>query len=263
MEVSIIIPCFNHGLFIDDAINSIKQLKNIDYEVIIIDDGSTDPLTLSKLEELKIVGYQVISHTNKGPAYSRNAGIKIAQGKYILPLDADNKIKPEYIYKGVEILKGGQYDIVYANPIFFGEAHISREFKTKAFDGNDLFVYNYIDTCALFKKEVWDNIGGYDENMPFYQEDWEFWVHAFVKGYRFYHLDEELYFYRVLSNSITTGVETEKSDQNHNYILRKHISAFAKTMFTNYSAGKMYQTDQKNPLRASLKYLSYFLKIKK
>jgi len=263
MDVSIIIPCFNHGQYIQDAIESTKQIENIDYEVIIVNDGSTDPLTLRKLKELEDIGYTVISHENSGPAFSRNAGIRNSTGRYILPLDADNKLKPEYIYKGIRILDKGMFDIVYANPIFFGEDTPSRKFRVRPFNGDDLFIDNYIDTCALFKREVWEVTGGYDSDNRFKgHEDWEFWVHAFVKGFRFYHLDEALYYYRIVENSLATQKQ-DADNSSREYILKKHFNAFTKTMISHYSYGKMYLNDMENPLRAAIKYLSYSLKMKK
>ena len=90
--ISIVIPCYNHGQYIDEAIISVEEYKNKDYEIIIINDGSTDNFTNIRLEELKEGGYNVIVQKNQGLGKTRNNGIKIANGKYILPLDADNKI---------------------------------------------------------------------------------------------------------------------------------------------------------------------------
>lgn len=264
MDLSIIIPCFNHGPYLDEVIGSIKTISDIKYEVIIVNDGSTDAFTLTKLKEMETQGFTVISHQNSGPAFSRNAGIKVARGTYILPLDADNKVLPTYIVKGIKILQGGQFDIVYGNPIFFGEGTIAREFETKNFNIGDLFISNYIDTCALYKKEVWEKTGGYDPKLPFHgQEDWEFWINASSKGFKFYHIDEGLYYYRVLNNSLAANLKQDKDNLNHDYILKKHFELFTKTMIANYTYGKMYQRDLQQPLRASLKYLVRFFKSSK
>jgi len=260
MDLSIIIPCFNHGLYIDEALESIKTISGIKYEVIIVNDGSTDSFTLKKLGEIKLKGITVISQQNSGPAVSRNVGIKFSTGKYILPLDADNKLKAEYVHRGIEILRKGRFDIVYGNPIFFGEKIPSREFKVKPFNGVDLFIYNYIDTCAIFKRDVWENIGGYDPNIPFHQEDWEFWLHAYIKDFRFCHIDKGLYYYRILEDSVASKLGADNDNLNQEYILKKHFNAFTKTMIANYTFGKMYQRDLQHPLRASLKFLLHLFK---
>lgn len=263
MKISIIIPCYNHGLYIQDALDSVSECKDIDYEVIIIDDGSTEIDTIEKLNQLKSQGYQVITQPNLGPASARNVGISAAIGKYILTLDADNKVHPNYIKKAIKEMESGSYDIVYGKPIFIGENIIERRFKVRAFDGGDLFINNYIDTCAIFKKEVWTILGGYDEELPHYgNEDWEFWLHAFTRGLKFKFLNEDLYYYRILSTSILSKGVTDIHTKNHDYIVKKHFQSFKDTMTTSYQYGKMYNRDIANPLRASVKYLVMFLRFK-
>ena len=216
MDISIIIPCYNHGHLIQDAIDSVLQCQGISYEIIIVNDGSTDDYTITKITELESLGYNIVTHENHGLGYTRNAGIRQARGKYILPLDADNKIKPEYIYKSLKILNNGLADIVYANPIFFGEIISTRKFKTKDFNSTRLFFGNYIDACAIYRKEVWVKVGGYEEKMPIQgHEDWEFWLNAHINNFKFYHINEELYYYRILSNSmsiINLGTDIDKKN---------------------------------------------------
>lgn len=118
--VSIVIPCYNHGAYIQEAIDSITVDK-IAYpiEIIIVDDGSSDNATHAKLEALQTAGYHVIFQKNGGPASARNTGVANAKGQYILPLDADNKISPDYINKAMPLLLKEDIDIVYARPIFW------------------------------------------------------------------------------------------------------------------------------------------------
>lgn len=96
-ELSIIIPCFNHGKVIDEALNSVFEQSYNDYEVIVINDGSTDGYTNEKLSELERKGVFVLHQPNQGLATARNNGIKLAKGEYILPLDSDNRLKKDCI----------------------------------------------------------------------------------------------------------------------------------------------------------------------
>ena len=263
IKLSVIIPCYNHGLYIQDAVDSVSECRDVDYEIIIIDDGSKETGTIEKLHQLKSQGLQVITQPNLGPASARNAGINNAKGKYILTLDADNKIHPNYIKKAIKELESGNYDIVYGKPIFFGEDINERKFKVGAFTGNDLFINNSIDTCAIFKKEVWTVLGGYDAKIPYHgNEDWEFWLHAFTKGLKFKFLNEDLYYYRILSKSLISKKATDIHTINHDYILKKHFQSFKEAMTASYQYGKMYNRDIANPLRASLKYLIMFFRFK-
>jgi len=119
MRLSVIIPCFNDGHFLDEAVESVLNYIEQPVEIIIVNDGSTDPFTLTILERLKGETVKVLSHKNHGLAYSRNRGISEATGKYILPLDSDNKIKADYIRKALLLLDSDICDIVYAQPFFF------------------------------------------------------------------------------------------------------------------------------------------------
>lgn len=264
MDISIVIPCFNHGNFIQEAIDSVLACKGISYEIIIINDGSTDIHTIAKLDGLEKKGFQVITQANKGLGYARNVGIKKSKGRYILPLDADNKINPDYIYKAIKILENNKADIVYANPIFFGENIEERKFKVKAFNGTDLVYGNFIDACAIYKKEVWIKLNGYDVDMPFNgHEDWEFWLSSFISGFSFFYINEDLYFYRIVADSMMAKVSMDdKTKFNYEYIIKKHASSIIKLIGPTYQYGKMYQRDMENPLRSSLKYLYHFFKPK-
>jgi glycosyltransferase involved in cell wall biosynthesis len=271
MDISIVIPCYNHGHFIQDAIDSVEDLTGVDYEIIIVDDGSDDAFTIQKLGELKKQDYKIISHTNRGLAYTRNIGIRNASGRFILPLDADNKIKPEYVYKALHVFKEKKVDVVYARPIFFGENNNGRNFETKSFKGTDLFHSNFIDACAIFSKSLWCGVGGYDENMPVQgHEDWEYWLNAYINGFNFHFIDEELYHYRIVSGSMIEAIfDLNTYNKNFEYILRKHALAYIsrfnyyRHMIDNFemleAVYKVNQRDREFPLRATLKYFHLFL----
>jgi len=95
-RISIIIPCYNHGQYVREAISSVEKCtdKNL-YEMIIVNDGSTDSFTLEEMGRLANDGYYVINQVNQGLGRTRNNGIKAAKGEYILPLDSDNRVRPE------------------------------------------------------------------------------------------------------------------------------------------------------------------------
>lgn len=260
--LSVVIPCFNHGSYIQDALTSVAEIKGIAYEVIIVNDGSTDAFTIQKLAELEAEGYQVIHQTNSGLAATRNRAIAAAKGIYILPLDADNKIRPEYVYKAIPLLESKETDIVYCRPEFFGNVTSGRDYETRSFDILDLSIENYIDACAVYRKDMWEKLGGYDPDMPFMgQEDWEFWIHAYSKGYRFTFLNEQLFFYRVVGNSMIAQMSAaDKTSLNHQYLVRKHAEYFSESYRRLYYAHKSHQSDLRQPFRSFGKYLYHYYK---
>ena len=208
--ISIIIPCYNYGQYIQEAIKSVEDSTCNNYEIIIINDGSTQLETQRILKELELKGYNIINQRNLGLAKARNNGIKLAKGKYIIPLDADNKIRPEFINKSIDFFqKNEQYDIYYGNAMYFGE----REgiWVVKKFSFLDLIVENYIDACACFRRSVWEKINGYDENMPIMGfEDWDFWLRLSLSGCQFHHESQILFEYRVSNESMISNTAKHK-----------------------------------------------------
>jgi glycosyltransferase involved in cell wall biosynthesis len=222
-KISIIIPCYNHGQYIKEAIQSVEECGDKDlYEIIILNDGSTDKYTTEVLQQLAGDGYHVINQSNQGLGTARNNAIKKALGKYILPLDSDNKIRPEYIYDSIKILDE-QEDIamVYGDAEYFGEKtgrHTVGEFNLQK-----LMIGNYIDACAVYRKSVWEALGGYDEKMPVMgMEDWDFWLNMILRGYEFQYIPKILFNYRVLGHSMLSSIDSNNSVLLEAYMQKKY-----------------------------------------
>jgi len=220
-EISIVIPCYNHGIYIREALDSLKDLPEDLYELIIINDGSTDSYTLKVLEELKNEGYPIIHQENQGLAQTRNNLIQRATTPYILPLDSDNKIRPEYVFKSINILDNTpDVDVVYGDRMLFGdqEGHqIIGEFNLQK-----LMLGNYIDACAVFRKSAWQKVGGYDAQMKSGVEDWEFWLRIAFTGARFHYIPEPMFDYRVLGNSMARTTTSQNLGKIKSYMQSKH-----------------------------------------
>lgn len=227
-KVSIIIPCYNHGIYIRDTLDSLTNIPNEGlFETIIVNDGSTDPYTNEVLIKLKEnPNYQVIFKKNGGLSDARNTGIRLSKGEYILPLDADNMIRPEYLYRGIELMDAGKADIVYGNRMQFGDK--TGERKAYPYNLQRLMLGNYIDACAIYKKAVWETIGGYDTNMKTGWEDWEFWLNAGFHNFKFQYVDEVLFDYRVLEDSMVSTLNAQKTKANAiiEYLIQKHSEHF-------------------------------------
>ena len=135
------------------------------WELIIVNDGSTDEETLRVLVELRKEGYRIIDQENQGLGAARNTGIRESAGEYILPLDSDNKIRPEYLLTGIEILEASpDVGVVYGDAEYFGEK--TGIWKGQEFDRTELLVGNYIDACAVFRRGIWEQVNGFEVEMP-------------------------------------------------------------------------------------------------
>ena len=255
-----IIPCFNGGAFINEAIGSVLSYPDKGaYEIVIVNDGSTDPLTLAIFDSLESDGYKVIHQVNQGPAAARNAGVNGARGEYIMFLDCDNKIRKEYIEKSLSVMKSNEkVGVVYGNPHFIGEINRSI-FKPIKFEIRALLLYNYIDMCAMVRRKAWESVGGLDENRLLDgHEDWEFWINLASRDWEFVYFNEALYDYRIRNNSlITQTASVQQMERKAAYIYAKHSQLVRMNYSKLYSQYVMYQNDQRAPFRSFVKFLYY------
>lgn len=227
------------------------------YEIIIVDDGSTEANTLELLEELAKKGYSVFRQENKGPAAARNKGIELASGQYILFLDSDNKIRPSYIEKGVAILNQHlDVGVVYGNADFFGDTDKPR-FDSKPFNMFSIIENNYIDMCSIVRKQVWQQVGGLDENrLLIGHEDWDFWIRIGNTSWKFYYLNDVVFDYRVRANSLVTeAIKPDNYERMVNYVHSKNLSILLKYYKKLNIQLTYYIADQQNPMRSFFKFM--------
>jgi glycosyltransferase involved in cell wall biosynthesis len=229
-KISIIVPCFNHGHFLDEALASLPEASPSSYEVLIVNDGSTDEFTLQKLKTLEERGVRVIHQRNQGLAAARNSAIAAARGEYLLPLDCDNKLLPAYFEQAVQILDATpSIDVVYGDPIFFGDDSGTR--SVGDFDIGLMAAYNAIDACALFRKSALERDGGYDGAMPkMGNEDWELWLRLYLGGARFHYLPMPCFWYRITKGSMTATTTAPGFPANRTYVYAKHRNALVRRL---------------------------------
>lgn len=174
--VSVIVPCLNHGRYLPDCLHSVASQTYRPIETIVVDDGSSDPETLSVLSRLEAERRVIVVRLreNRGPAAARNAGIRRATGRYVLPLDADDLLMPNAICDLVEQLSnaGEQIGFVYPNLQFFGNR--SGYLEAPRYDLHALLEENYCGSAALFDREVFDQGFRYPEDIILGPEDWDF-----------------------------------------------------------------------------------------
>lgn len=222
--ISVIIPCYNHGMFIDEALKSLElELNPVNFEVIIVNDGSNDPFTIQKLNSISFPNTLVLHQNNRGLAAARNAGIVRARGKYILPLDADNRIVMKVMLEACELMESyGEIDMVYTDAYFFGEK--KGLWKVGELNPMSLLDNNMIDACCLLRKSTLTELGMYDEHMPgMGNEDWELLVNLFVHHKNIFYLQKTGFCYRVRSASMSMTVTGQWFDKNKRHIYYKHF----------------------------------------
>lgn len=208
--VSVIIPSYNYADYLPDTLQSILAQSYQDYEIILIDDGSTDDTR--KVCQRLLKAYPdaplcVIHQQNTGqPAFPRNRGIEMARGQYILCLDADDKIAPQFLEECVAVLdRHPRYSIAYPRLKEIGDSHnLWRGFE---YNPETLIHWNFIPTASVFRREAWLDVGGYATNVRGH-EDWDFWIACAEKGHFGVLVDPATFYYRVHSNSLLDQTET-------------------------------------------------------
>ncbi|EFA7890871.1 glycosyltransferase, partial [Escherichia coli] len=226
--VSIIIPLYNQGEYIEETLNSVKQQSYSNYELIIVDDGSNDQFTIEKIKELRFKGYTIISKQNGGLASARNEGIRNATGKYIIVLDSDDIIHRDYIKNLLEVITNTKARIVYSKALLF-------EYRTgmwmlPSFTMRRMLKSNIIFCSAMYYREDWFNVGGYDESLRTGLEDWDFWL-SLIGLYNNHNdivarVNKPLFFYRIRRNSMLRSINYTEKEKIVNYIHKKHIQLF-------------------------------------
>ena len=221
-HISIVIPCYNHQDYIAAAIESVTKSTYKHTEIIVVNDGSTDNSKQAILNlQAQYPTLKFIDQPNAGPSAARNNGIKEAKGKYILPLDADDLISPDYIEKAVSVLEDSpEVKLVYCEAEFFEER--SGKWELPDFKIEKLAKDNMIFCSAVYRKADWERIGGYDERMTWGWEDWEFWISLLKNGGEVVKLPIVGFKYRVRKKSKRKSTNKDAKRKTIHLINEKH-----------------------------------------
>lgn len=227
--VSVIIPCYNVESYISECLESVLQQTSDCWEAICVNDGSTDNTEdLIRTYVEKDIRIQLFSEPNQGVSSARNMGIKNAKGKYLLCLDPDDYIAPNYIGEATVYMENHP-DCALFLPMKYTFDSTTRE-RLPDRSGyystyRNLLLYGQWVT-AVFRREDCQTIGCFDTNLKAC-EDWEFCIRL-LRGERFVHISETpLYYYRVNGNpNALTKHGGKNIDQITKYIYRKHIDIY-------------------------------------
>lgn len=195
-KVSVIIPCYNLGRFLTQAVDSIIQQSMTDWEIIIVDDASTDDsgAIADELERNHQRITVIHNAENQYLAGALNTGIAASKGQYIINVDADNMIAPDTLQRFAAALdEDREYDIIYGGCKFILEDGVTPD-MTVAPDGvsgwpvefeyrNQIRQYNQIPSTALYRRKVWERTGGYRTRW-LTAEDADFWTRATTLGFK-------------------------------------------------------------------------------
>ena len=261
--VSIIIPCYNAEKFITETIQSVLNQTFSEWELIILNDGSTDN-SENKILQFQDKRIRYIPKHNTGVADTRNKGIELARGKYIAFLDADDLWKENNLEKKINLLENSEYPVVFSdciindfeNNIKTIDKGCNINIKKRLLE----FIPNTIPvppSNLILKKELSKKIGGFDTHLST-SADWDFAVrlsHITPFGY----IPEPLVIYRIHPNQMHKNIPLMEKDMLYAFKKAKTNNLFENKKHYRYCTSKLFLI-----LAGSYwKYTSNYLKIMK
>jgi glycosyltransferase involved in cell wall biosynthesis len=229
-QISVIIPCYNDGKYIQETINKLKEQTYPAQEIIIVNDGSTDAYTLDLLKVLDNDPLINVLHKENGRmSAARNYGVKHAKGNIIVTLDADDYFDNSFFQKGIAILQNEPTTGVVNSYIqFFG----NKTDKSKPRGGNafNFLFSNQCSACSMIRRTAWEQVGGYDESMTLGYEDWEFYIRITKANWQVHLIPEFLLFYRQTDKSTLKNQTHPNREKIIAYIVEKHKDWYAQCL---------------------------------
>jgi len=225
--VSFIIPYYNAGETIQETIDSIFKQSYGNFDIWIINDGSTDPFSIEKLKDFEgNEKIHLLHQENAGPSVARNAAIKQSTADFIVPLDADDVINPDSIARSIEVLRDAEVGVAFGDIRYFGmENHVKIQ---SHFSMDRQLFMNQLAVTALIRKAVYHEVGYYDEFLSkLGLEDWEFWLRVGQSPWKFHKVEGIFFQARSSKNSRTFEVANQNLEQIKQYVYQKHAVIMA------------------------------------
>lgn len=224
-RVAFIVPCYNHGKYLHETIESIQSQTHRNIEIVIVDDGSTDPGTVRVLDALSAPNLRVIRQANAGLSEARNAGVRATDAPCFVPLDADDKVDPRFVETLLPLLDDESLGYAYSQVQFFGDA--TSGWDCPAYDPRRLLIENQSCATALIRRCAYDEVGGYSRDMVYGFEDWDFWIALLGAGYRGrMHPQRLLYYRKHAGGSMLSQSQQRRAEMVHKMI-EHHRALFA------------------------------------
>ncbi len=224
--ISVVTPCYNSAAFVLETARSVFAQTLDDLEVIFIDDGSTDDtatILAHLVAEHGAHRARILRGADQGLAACRNLGIAEARGRYILPLDADDLIAPQMLADCAAVLDHDpEVAIVYTDRQDFGE--VERIWPAGRFELERLKYFNQIGSCSLFRRTVWEAVGGYRGNVDGF-DDWDFWIAAAARGFAARHVPDPHFKHRTRAGSLMTRI-VDDYERLHAQIVVNNAGAY-------------------------------------
>jgi glycosyltransferase involved in cell wall biosynthesis len=222
--VSIITAYYNAGSIFTETVRAIQRMTFTQWEWIIIDDGSTDSDSISRLADLSATDHRVrmFQQENAGPSIARNRAAREARGKYLFQIDVDDLIEPTFVETALWVLEcQDQFAACGSYNVTFGGQQLLWK---HGFHDNELTLTqeNMMTHQVIIRRDAFLACGGYDESIIRGHEDWDLWLNLARAGYWGYTIPEFLTWYRNQPNSRRAETAGENHHAFHAWLRKKH-----------------------------------------
>jgi glycosyltransferase involved in cell wall biosynthesis len=194
-SIAVVIPCFNDGETLESAVAS-AETQDVAPEVVVVDDGTTDPATLALLRGLERRGIHVIHQENQGPAPARMAGVRATDADYVFALDADDLVAPGGLRRLGEVLdRHPKAAAAWGAVETFGEVEYVGDRSPPSLDPWEITFQNHLPIGSLYRRSALLDVGGWQ--LPGGYEDWDLWMSLAERGWKGVGIPEVTACYRV------------------------------------------------------------------
>lgn len=224
-KVSVIVPCYNQAPYLSEALESVFNQTYSNWECLVIDDGSTDDSgRVAKEWTSKDSRFKYFPIANAGVSHARNFGIRQSGGEFILPLDGDDKISPNFLEEAVKAMAGGEYILAYGTTKRFGAE--TGKWATRTYDYKRLLHENMFACTALYRRVDYDKTPGYSESMKEGLEDWEFWLNLLNEKSKVIKIKNIFLYYRRKPASRSMEISKAQDAKLKREIIKKHQALY-------------------------------------
>jgi glycosyltransferase involved in cell wall biosynthesis len=226
--VTVVIPCFNHGAFVREAVDSALRQRGADVRVVVVNDGSDDGTTRAACDACATERVRVIHQENRGLPAARNVGAAGATGEYLVFLDADDWIEPEFVERLHAKLAGAGEDASHAycreRLVGLGQG----EWKVPEWDPLLMMITNLHPVTTLVKRRCFEAVSGFDESMRGGYEDWDLWLRFVERGWRGVRVPETLFVWRRHSPATMVMGTVKNHEALYRGLMERHAGLFAR-----------------------------------